>query len=116
MKTFFNILSALALAAAANLFAAEDAPKELFPDKNLEKAVRKFVFEKRDNDKPLVEEDLSNISIIQGAAKNISSLAGLEKCDSLASLDIARNEVTDLSPLSKMDRLQFLNAAKNEIE
>jgi hypothetical protein len=36
----------------ATLPAAEDeGPKELFPDKNLERAVRKFVFEKRDNDK-----------------------------------------------------------------
>jgi internalin A len=106
----------LFLAGALNTFAQDEAPKEVFPDKNLERAVRKFVFEKRDNDKPLVESDLSSISIIQAPARGISSLAGLEKCDSLASLDIARNDVSDLSPLVGMDRLQFLNAAKNEIE
>src|SRR5690349_20304209 len=95
---------------------AEDEAKPVFPDSNLEKAVRKFVFEKRDNDKPLVEADLTSLSIVQASAKGISSLAGMEKCESLASLEIARNDVSDLSPLRKMDRLQFLNAAKNEIE
>src|SRR3569623_709992 len=96
--------------------AAADQPKPLFADENLEKAVRKFVYDKRDNDKPLVEADLSSISIIQAPAKGISNLAGLEKCDSLASLDIGRNSVTDLSPLKGMDRLQFLAAGRNEIE
>src|SRR5688572_4755514 len=100
MKMIFKCLPVLLVAAAVQVFAAEDVP--IFPDKNLEKAVRKFVFEKRDNEKPLVEEDLSSISIIQASGKNISSLAGLEKCDSLASLEIARNDVSDLSALSKM--------------
>lgn len=104
------------LAFTIPLFSQEDAPKELFADKNLERAVRKFVFEKRDNDKPLVDSDLTSISIIQAPGLGITTLAGLEKCESLASLDIARNDVSDLSPLVKMDRLQFLNAGKNEIE
>jgi Leucine-rich repeat (LRR) protein len=116
MKMMLNILSGLAVAASLQLLAAEDAPKAIFQDKNLEEAVRKFVFEKRDNDKPLVEADLTNISIIQAGGRGISSLAGLEKCESLASLDISRNDVSDLSALSEMDRLQFLNAGKNEIE
>ena len=109
-----TLLTAFLIGASANLFAQEeDAAKELFPDKNLERAVRKFVFEKRDNDKPLVESDLSSISIIQAPSRGITSLEGLEKCESLASLDIARNDVSDLSPLVGMDRLQFLNVAKN---
>src|SRR5687768_2216903 len=101
---------------AAVSAAEEEGPKELFPDKNLERAVRKFVFEKRDNDKPLVEADLTSIAIIQAGSRGISSLAGLEKCESLASLDMPRNDVSDLSPVKDMDRLQFLNVAKNEIE
>ena len=60
---------------------AEDAP--LFPDKNLEKAVRKHVFEKRDNDKPLVEADVSSLSTIDADNMGITNLAGLEKCEIL---------------------------------
>ena len=65
-------------------------PAVIFPDKNLEAAVRKFVFEKRDNDKPLVEADLVSLSTIQAVGLGITNLAGLEKCQSLASLDLAQ--------------------------
>ena len=116
MNFRLTLLTAFLAGASLCNFAQEDAAKELFPDKNLERAVRKFVFEKRDNDKPLVESDLSSISIIQAPNRGITSLEGLEKCETLASLDIARNDVSDLSALVKMDRLQFLNVAKNEIE
>ena len=66
---------------------AEDKPKEgekkeekkteeksIFPDKNLETAVRKFVFEKRDNDKPIVEADVVNLSTIEGKGFKIQEL------------------------------------------
>ena len=48
--------------------AAAEAPAQppLFPDKKLEAAVRKYVFEKRDTDKPIVEADVINISTIEG--------------------------------------------------
>src|SRR6185295_10436730 len=85
MKNCF--LLSLVLGAAMASYAAEDQPKEskeLFPDKALERAVRKSVYEKRDNDKPLVESDLGNISIIQASNMGISGLAGLEKCEVLA--------------------------------
>jgi len=40
----------------------------VFKDKNLEKVVRRFVFEKRDNDKPIVQADVVNLSTIQAVA------------------------------------------------
>ena len=55
----------------------------------------------------LVESDLINISIIQAGNMGISSLAGLEKCESLASLEAGRNDISDLSSLKAMDRLHF---------
>ena len=87
----------------------------LFPDKHLETAVRKFVFEKSDNDKPLVEADVGNLSTIQGVGLGITNLAGLEKCPALASLDLAKNQITDLGPLKGLARLQYLNLADNQI-
>lgn len=94
----------------------EPAPvpaKPIFADKNLENAVRKFVFEKRDNDKPLVEADLVNLSTIQANSQGITNLLGLEKCVNLASLDIAGNKISDLSPLKGLSKLQYLNLATN---
>src|SRR3954468_1454444 len=75
---------------------AEDAA--LFADKNLEKAVRKHVFEKRDNDKALVEADVSSLSTIDADNMGITNLAGLEKCVSLASIKLSRNKLRDLTP------------------
>ena len=116
MTRLLYFLSLLVAASAVCTFAAENAPVPLFPDQNLQKAIRQFVFEKRDKEDPLVADDVSNLSTIKAANRDISSLAGLEKCVSLASLEIARNDITDLSPLKEMDRLQLLDAAKNEIE
>ncbi len=100
-------------AAPPSTNAAPAAP--IFLDKNLEGAVRKFVFEKRDNDKPLVEADLVNLSTIQATGQSITNLAGLEKCVNLASLDLANNKVASLAPLKGLSKLQYLNVANNQI-
>src|SRR5438046_1018252 len=76
-------LIAMLLGNAALLAQTTNPPAPIFPDKNLEAAVRKFVFEKRDNDKPLVEADLVSLSTIQAVGLGITNLAGLEKCQSL---------------------------------
>lgn len=106
---------AVAVVGLANPAWAEEE-KPLFPDKNLEAAVRQYVFEKRDNDKPLVADDVKNISTIVAKNKGIKSLQGLEKCRSLALLDIEGNEVSDLTPIKGLDRLQSLTLAKNKIQ
>jgi internalin A len=100
----FSVLSAM----------AEDAP--LFADKNLEKAVRKHVFEKRDNDKPLVEADVSSLSTIDADNMGITNLAGLEKCVSLASLKLSRNKLKDIGPLKDLKLCQQLFLNDNQIE
>ena len=118
---YLHQLGLVALLATASAVAQETKTEPakpeppIFPDKNLEAAVRKFVFEKRDNDKPLVEADLANLSTIQANGKGIKDLSGLEKCQSLASLDLAENLVTDLTPLKGLSRLQYLNVADNRI-
>jgi hypothetical protein len=96
--------------------AEADAPaKSLFLDKNLEAAVRKYVFDKRDNDKPLVEADLINLSTIEAKGLNITNLTGLEKCRELASLDLSRNKIIDLTPIKGLAKLQYLNLADNQV-
>src|SRR2546427_7062663 len=72
----------------------------IFPDKNLEAAVRKFVFEKRDNNKPITESDGASLSTISGPNMQIKDLAGLDKCNSLGSLDLAQNHTANPAPLN----------------
>jgi Leucine-rich repeat (LRR) protein len=116
IRTFTRGALALALLEGPLAIAqTEQSSTPLFPDKSLEKAVRKFVFEKRDNDKPLTEADVANLSTIQATGLGITNLAGLEKCQSLASLDLAKNRITDLSPLKGLTKIQYLNLAENQI-
>ena len=98
--------------------AADDtnSPPVTFADKKLEKAVRYFVLEKRETDKPLTEADLYHLSTIKATGLAITNLQGLEKCVSLASLDLATNNIKDLSPIAKLSRIQYLNLAFNRIE
>src|SRR5688500_10245439 len=109
----FLLPMVFAVAGVLTLTHAAETNVVVFPDKQLEAAVRKFVFEKRDNDKPLVESDVVNLSTIQATGLGITNLSGLEKCQSLASLDLAKNRISDLSPLKHLGRIQYLNLAQN---
>ncbi|PYK57180.1 MAG: hypothetical protein DME21_17920 [Verrucomicrobia bacterium] len=118
-RTMLNSTQALfvlALLSARSLAADSSSEAPVFKDKILEKAVRKFVFDKRDNDKPIVETDVVNLSTIQGVGMEIADLSGLEKCANLASLDLSKNRIKDLTPLKGLSKLQYLNLADNQIE
>ena len=95
---------------------AKPAAVSIFPDAKLEQAVRRSVFEKRDNNQPLTEKDVENISTIAGKGLGITDLSGLEKCRALASLDLAKNQIKSLGPIKGLARLQYLNLAENQIE
>ncbi|NJM35320.1 MAG: leucine-rich repeat domain-containing protein [Rhodomicrobium sp.] len=106
------IASLAAVWPAAQPAAAED----LFPDKNLEAVVRQYVFEKRMKNDPLVEADVVNISTIVGKGKKVANLQGLDKCKSLALLDLENNEISDLTPIKDLKLIQSLTLAKNKIK
>jgi internalin A len=91
------------------------AQESIFPDKNLEKVVRQYVFEKRNNEQPIVEKDVESISTIVGKKKGITNLAGLEKCKSLALLDLEGNEIADIAAIKDLKQIQSLNLANNKI-
>src|SRR6476660_1687224 len=118
-----KIMKPLPLALLLSFFSflasgAEPSPPEtpIFKDKKLEAAVRKFIFDKRDNDKPIVEADLVNLSTIQANGLELTDLSGLEKCQSLASLDLSNNRIANLQPLQTLAKIQYLNLANNQIE
>jgi internalin A len=109
-------LARLSFTIAGCLFAASAVADELFPDKNLEAVVRQYVFEKRNKPDPLVEADVVNISTIVGKGKKIASLQGLEKCKSLALLDLENNDIAQIEPIKELKLIQSLNLAKNKIQ
>src|SRR5687767_125907 len=109
-------LVVVVLSIGSLVLAVPASAQSIFPDKNLESTVRKFVFEKRNNDMPITEEDVVNISTIQGKKKGIKNLAGLEKCRSLALLDLEENEIEDVSPIKDLKGIQSLTLAKNKIK
>lgn len=115
---------------AGSVSGQEVPPKNegLFRDEVLAAAVRKYVFEKRDSDKPLTAKDVENISVIhfkghtytlEGKKKprdKIRHLAGLEKCRSLAELDLEDHHISDLTPLKGLTNLQSLTLKGNRIQ
>lgn len=111
-RSCLGLLTLLCLAARVAPVTGED----IFPDKNLEAVVRQYVFEKRNKPDPLVEADVVNISNIVGKGKKIESLKGLEKCKSLALLDLENNDISDLEPLKDLKLLQSVNLGKNKIQ
>lgn len=106
------VIGMVVLSCSADVVVAEG----IFPDKNLEKVVRKYVFEKRDNEMPIVEDDVVNISTVVGKGQGIKDLTGLEKCRSLALLDLEENEIENIDALKELKNIQSLNLAKNKIK
>ena len=111
-KFLFLFMIAIGLE-SLNLHALQ--AQSIFPDKNLEKVVRRYVFAKRNNEEPLTEQDVENISSIEGNASGITDLTGLDKCRSLALLSLSGNEITDITSIKDLKGIQSLNLADNQI-
>src|SRR5690606_5207090 len=79
----------------------QEPAKPLIPDKNLEAAVRAAVYEKRNNQEPLTEDDLRKVFILEADNRGIKDLTGLEKCTNLLLLKAAGNQMADLPPLAE---------------
>ena len=96
--------------------AATNVVVAIFPDKALEKAVRRQVFAKRENAEPITATDVADIAIIEGRGLGIKDLTGLEHCRKVALINFAENQITDLKPLAGLPRLQSLDLSKNQIK
>lgn len=89
--------------------------EDLFPDKALDAAVRKQVFEKRQNDEPLTKEDVKDISVIHGGGGDIKNLEGIQHCLAVQEIRLHDNAISDLSQLAELEQLQSLNLSGNKI-
>jgi Leucine-rich repeat (LRR) protein len=103
----------LAVAGTPGPVQADGDPVVIFPDPNLEAAIREAI------DKPIGDiyqselEDLTEFSAEQGGIVNIT---GLEHCTNLRSLDLSLNHIiSDISPLAGLTSLIELNLWHNQI-
>lgn len=111
----FRITNVFALGLLAVLVSPVARAADLFPDKGLDAAVRKQVFEKRHNDEPLTKEDVKDVSIIHGSGGEIKNLEGIQYCVAVQEIRLQDNAISDLSQLAELEQLQSLNLSGNKI-
>src|SRR5439155_25286874 len=100
----------------ASVTVVSDAHAPLFPDPDLEAAVRAQVYGKRDNKEPLTVDDVESLSGISAKGKPLKDLSGLERCAVLPQLEISNAQVTDLSALRGLPNIQLLTLNTNRIK
>src|SRR4029077_19531759 len=79
------------------------------PDKNLEAVVRSVIFDKKDTNAEITDDDLKKVFVLEGKGKAIKDLSGMEKCVNLLQLNLAKNEIADVSALKEIKNLQSLD-------
>src|SRR5262249_7034204 len=80
------IVTVVAVAWASGPLGAGGKGGVAIPDKNLEAALRGYLFEAKGE---LTEAMLANLSVLEAKGKKIANLAGLEKCKNLALINLA---------------------------
>ena len=85
----------------------------VFPDKNLEKAIRTAL------DKPAGEAmtpaEMAELTELITSHQGITDLSGIEYCTNLTLLDFGSNQISDLSPLVSLTNLAILQLSQNQI-
>jgi Leucine-rich repeat (LRR) protein len=85
---------------------------DTFPDKNLERAVRKAIGKPRG---PIRAANLENLTVLVASWEGITDLTGLEYCTNLKELRLGGNQISDISALSKLTNLERLYLWGNQI-
>jgi len=92
----------------------------IFADKQLEAAVRRQVFAKRNTSEPLGAEDVKHVSTVQPdsveTGAEIKSLEGLQHCLELSLLELPHHQISDLKPLTGLKKLQSITLSHNRIQ
>ena len=84
-----------------------------FPDQNLEAAIREAIYKETG---PILDFDLSWLSVFQASDRGIKDLAGIENCTSLTSVFLSGNSIRDLSLLASLSILSVAYLDRNEIK
>ncbi len=89
-----------------------DTGKVVFPDKNLEAAIREAI-NKPSGD--ILKSNLQNLPFLTASCENIQNIDGLQYFTSLTMLDLAVNQISDISPLAELTNLTWLSIWSNQI-
>lgn len=84
-----------------------------FSDSNLENLVREII---KTTEGSILPFELSSITEINAAKKNITDLSGLQYCDELTSLDLNNNSLDGLFCLMHLNQLKFLDISNNNMD
>ena len=86
--------------------------KVVFPDKNLEEAIRDAL------DKPegdITPAELAGLAVLHATDRSITDLSGIEYCTNLTALYLGANRINDISALSSLVNLTDLMLAFNKV-
>ena len=100
------------LARTARDLQLSDDVEVVFPDKNLEAAIRENL-EKSEG--PIIRGDLRKLSGLGAASKKIGNLSGLEHAANLTFINLNSNQISDVSPLVSLTNLTDLWISDNQI-
>jgi internalin A len=89
-----------------------DSIAVVFPDENLEAAVRKAL---EKPEEPLTRGDLKRLDELDAELAEIENLFGLEHATNLTELVFNNNQISDISPLASLTKLTELRLADNQI-
>ncbi len=84
----------------------------IFPDENLEDGIRQIL------NKPagaINSQELSRISSMKLAGRDIADLTGLEYCTGVKMLDLSLNRIVDISALAAMPEVRQVYLQHNQI-
>jgi len=110
-----RVLTLLVLLSVAIVIGcAAPAPETVvFPDENLEKAIRDAL-EKPDGE-AITPAELAGLTELTATRKDIADLSGIEYCTNLVVLSLEGNQISDISPLASLSNLKYLSLGSNQI-
>lgn len=85
----------------------------VFPDPNLEQAVRDRL--NIPDPQKLFKADLRGLNQLVATRRGIADLSGLEYCTTLSELNLSYNQISDVSPLQNLSNLKMLQVQQNRI-
>ena len=83
-----------------------------FPDANFELVIREAL-ETPTGD--ILDTDMESLIYLDGSARSIADITGIEYCLNLDTLRITNNQIEDISLLARLDGLIFLSIGSNPI-
>jgi len=102
----------LTMAGMPGLVQADGDPVVIFPDPNLEAAIRQAIVKPVGD---IYQSDLEELKAFSAEIMHIVNLTGLEHCTNLTWLDLWNNQISDISPLAILTSLTSLDLWYNQI-